>query len=77
MFRGVNKVAVPVDDQAAVRDELPHSNVFFVCDDTERTHQERTARGVRFHKASVKMPFGWWAMFEDAGGSRHALTQKP
>ena len=126
MIRGVNKVVVPVDDQAAakefwaerlgfdvvtdeafggrqwlevtppdrsillilsprspdeprpaVRDELPHSNVFFVCDDIERTHRELTARGVRFHTPPVKMPFGWWAMFEDADGTRYALTQEP
>jgi predicted enzyme related to lactoylglutathione lyase len=60
----------------AAKDELPDSDVFFVCDDIKRTHQELTARGVRFHTPPIEMPFGWWAMFEDTDGTRYALTQE-
>jgi lactoylglutathione lyase len=54
---------------------LPHSPVFFNCEDIEKTHRELTARGVRFAAPPVKMPFGWWSMFEDSEGTRYALGQ--
>jgi lactoylglutathione lyase len=58
------------------RPELPHSPVFFTCDDIERTHRELVDRGVRFAAPPVKMPFGWWSMFEDCEGTRYALGQR-
>jgi predicted enzyme related to lactoylglutathione lyase len=58
-----------------VPEELPHSPVFFNCDDIERTHRELAARGVRFPAPPKRMPFGWWAMFEDVDGTRYALGQ--
>jgi predicted enzyme related to lactoylglutathione lyase len=58
-----------------VPDGLPHSPVFFACDDIRTTHRELVDRGVRFAAAPVEMPFGWWAMFEDPDGARHALGQ--
>ena len=64
------------EPRPAASDELPHSNVFFVCDDIARTHRELSERGVRFHTPPTEMPFGWWAMFEDAEGTRYALTQE-
>jgi lactoylglutathione lyase len=57
------------------RPELPHSPVFFTCDDIERTYRELVDRGVRFAAPPVKMPFGWWSMFEDDEGTRYALGQ--
>ncbi len=55
--------------------QLPHSPVFFNCGDIQKTHAELTARGVTFAADPVKMPFGWWAMFEDTEGTRYALGQ--
>lgn len=54
---------------------LPHSPVFFGCDDIERTHRELVERGVRFVAPPVQMAFGWWSMFEDCDGTRYALGQ--
>jgi len=36
---------------------------------------ELTSRGVTFPVPPMKMPFGWWALFEDNDGTRYALTQ--
>ena len=55
--------------------QLPHSPVFFNTDDIQRTHRELASRGVRFPAEPAKMPFGWWAMFEDQEGTRYALGQ--
>jgi predicted enzyme related to lactoylglutathione lyase len=55
--------------------ELPHSPVFFSCDDIERTHREMVDRGVRFAAPPKQMSFGWWSMFEDCEGTRYALGQ--
>jgi ribosomal protein S18 acetylase RimI-like enzyme len=53
-----------------VPDELPHSPVFFTCDDIEKTHRELSERGVAFPTPPAKMEFGWWALFEDDEGTR-------
>lgn len=58
-----------------VRDQLPHSDVFFTCDDIRQTHQELSARGVRFPTEPTELPIGWWAMFEDDCGTSYALGQ--
>ena len=55
---------------------LPHSPVFFTCDDIRRTYQELTGRGVSFPTAPTEMPFGWWSLFEDDDGTRYALQQR-
>jgi len=58
-----------------VPEQLPHSPIFFGCDDIQRTYRELTERGVTFPAAPTLMPFGWWAMFEDSEGTRYALGQ--
>jgi lactoylglutathione lyase len=65
----------PDEQRPAVPDTLPHSPVFFNADDIRQTYQELTSRGVIFAAAPAKMPFGWWAMFEDHEGTRYALGQ--
>ena len=65
----------PGEPRPNVPEGLPHSPVFFNCDDIEHTYRELVARGVRFACAPVRMSFGWWAMFEDSEGTRHALGQ--
>jgi lactoylglutathione lyase len=60
-----------------VPEGLPHSPVFFACDDIQQTYQELTGRGVSFPTAPTKMPFGWWALFQDDDGTRYALEQRP
>jgi lactoylglutathione lyase len=67
---------MPGEPRRAVPDTLPHSDVFFTCDDIRRTHRELSERGVRFPAPPVEMPFGWWALFEDADGTRYALGQR-
>jgi predicted enzyme related to lactoylglutathione lyase len=59
-----------------VPDDLPHSPVFFACDDIEQTHRELSERGVEFPTPPTKMDFGWWALFEDDEGTRYALGQR-
>lgn len=66
---------LPGDVRPRVPDELPHSPVFFNCDDIEDTYRALVERGVKFPSPPVRMPFGWWAMFEDPEGSRYALGQ--
>jgi lactoylglutathione lyase len=56
-------------------DHLPHSAIFFTCDDLEKTYQELSERGVKFAVRPEKQPFGWWSMFEDQEGTRYALGQ--
>src|SRR5215211_5499809 len=58
-----------------VPDELPHSPVFFNCADIEATYRELSERGVRFPAPPRRLPFGWWALFEDPDGTRYALGQ--
>ncbi|MCP3804274.1 glyoxalase superfamily protein [Allokutzneria sp. A3M-2-11 16] len=62
--------------EGAVPDELPHSNVFFTCDDIEKTYAELIERGVRFPQPPVQQPWGWWSLFEDQDGTRYALNQE-
>jgi lactoylglutathione lyase len=57
-------------------EKLPHSPVFFECDDIEQTHAELAGRGVRFPVPPRQMHFGWWSMFEDHEGTRYALGQR-
>jgi lactoylglutathione lyase len=47
------------DPRRDVPPQLPHSPVFFDCDDIQETYRELTARGVIFPAAPVRMPFGW------------------
>ena len=62
------------DPRPDVGDALPHSNVFFTCEDIAQTYEEMKARGVRFAAPPTQMHFGWWAMFEDDEGTRYALS---
>lgn len=59
-----------------VRDDLPHSNVFFYSDDVEATYRELTEKGVEFPTPPARQFFGWWSMFADPDGTRYALGQK-
>jgi lactoylglutathione lyase len=59
-----------------VPDHLPHSPVFFTCDEIQATHGELSERGVKFTTPPTKMDFGWWALFEDNEGTRYALGQR-
>jgi lactoylglutathione lyase len=59
-----------------VPDGMPHSPVFFTCEDIETTYEEMTERGVRFTTPPKKMEFGWWAVFEDEDETRYALGQR-
>lgn len=63
------------DAKRAVPDQLPHSPVFFTCEDIQQTFRELRDRGVVFPAAPAEMHFGWWAMFEDPDGIRYALGQ--
>lgn len=66
----------PADEpRREVRDQLPHSDVFFTCEDIRQTYRELTERGVKFAAPPAQMHFGWWAMFEDPDGTRYALGQ--
>ena len=54
---------------------LPDSVLMFDCTDIEQTYAEMAARGVEFPTPPMRMPFGWWALFADNEGTRHALGQ--
>ena len=56
-------------------DQLPHSPVFFDCDDIEQIHRELTERGVEFPVPPARQHFGWWSLFADPDGTRYALGQ--
>jgi predicted enzyme related to lactoylglutathione lyase len=56
-------------------DHLPHSPVFFNCDDIEATYRALTERGVEFPVPPERQQFGWWALFADPDGTRYALGQ--
>ena len=60
-------------DRDSVPDMLPTSNVFFSCDDLQSTYEELRNRGVEFPLAPVRQEFGWWSLFVDPDGNRHAL----
>ncbi len=66
---------LPEEPRRDVPAQLPHSPIFFNCQDIQETHRQLSARGVRFPAEPTKMPFGWWAMFEDNEGTRYALGQ--
>jgi predicted enzyme related to lactoylglutathione lyase len=63
------------EPRRGVPDRLPHSDLFFDCEDIEATHAELTARGVNFPEPPARQHFGWWALFEDNEGTRYALGQ--
>lgn len=66
----------PADEpRREVPDVLPHSNVFFDCEDIEQTYDELSERGASFPAPPAEMHFGWWSMFEDWEGTRFALGQ--
>jgi len=65
----------PGNPRPEVRDGLPHSPVFFDCDDIEATYREMSGRGVEFPTPPERQHFGWWALFEDPDGTRYALGQ--
>jgi predicted enzyme related to lactoylglutathione lyase len=65
----------PSETRPPTPDELPHSPVFFNCDDIQATFRALSEHGVKFPAPPTRMPFGWWAMFEDPDGSRYALGQ--
>src|ERR1044072_7770571 len=71
--RLVLAMAQPGYDRPAVRDDLPHSNVFFYADDIEATHRELAAKGVNSPAPPVQQPWGWWAMFQDPDGTLFAV----
>jgi predicted enzyme related to lactoylglutathione lyase len=63
------------EPRRSVPDQLPHSDVFFDCEDINGTYAELSARGVRFPLPPERQHFGWWALFEDNEGTRYALGQ--
>ena len=63
------------EPRSEVRDELPHSPLFFDCADIAHTYRELSARGVGFPTPPQRMHFGWWAQFCDPDGTRYALGQ--
>jgi len=66
----------PADQpRPSVPDLLPHSPIFFTCEDIELTYREMTGRGVEFAAPPQRQHFGWWALFEDPEGTRFALGQ--
>lgn len=65
----------PDDPRPEVPAQLAHSPVFFDCEDIQETYRQLAAHGVTFSAPPRRMPFGWWAMFEDNEGTRYALTQ--
>jgi predicted enzyme related to lactoylglutathione lyase len=58
-----------------VPDMLPHSPVFFTCDDIQATYEQMSGRGVEFPSPPAELHFGWWALFTDQDGTRYALGQ--
>jgi lactoylglutathione lyase len=65
----------PDEPRREVPDQLPHSPIFFNCQDIQQTYRTLVDRGVKFTAPPAKMPFGWWSMFEDSEGTRYALGQ--
>jgi predicted enzyme related to lactoylglutathione lyase len=62
-------------DRSEVGADLPHSPVFFTCDDVEATYRELSEHGVTFALPPTRQHFGWWSLFEDPDGTRYALGQ--
>jgi hypothetical protein len=69
--RQANRAARP----DASDERLPHSDVFFTCEDIEKAHAELAARGVAFPVPPEKQHWGWWSLFADPDGTRYALSQ--
>ena len=65
----------PDEPRPEMRDQLPHSPVFFSCADIEKTCGELRERGVEFPVSPLQQHFGWWSLFEDPEGTRDALGQ--
>ena len=65
----------PHETRRGAPEHLPHSNIFFTCEDVEKTYKELSERGVKFAVRPEKQHFGWWSMFEDQEGTRYALGQ--
>ena len=65
----------PDEPRRRVPDLLPHSQVFFDCEDIEQTYAELSERAVRFPAPPAQVHFGWWSMFEDWERTRFALGQ--
>jgi predicted enzyme related to lactoylglutathione lyase len=63
-------------DRDSVPDTLPTSNVFFSCDDLQSTYEDLSSRGVEFPQPPVRQEFGWWSLFVDPDGNRHALIPR-
>lgn len=63
-------------DRMSVPDMLPTSNVFFSCDDLQGTYEELSSRGVDFPLSPTRQEFGWWSLFVDPDGNRHALIER-
>jgi lactoylglutathione lyase len=63
------------EPRRTVPDRLPHSDLFFDCEDINSTYSELSARGVSFPLPPARQHFGWWALFEDNEGTRYALGQ--
>lgn len=58
-----------------VPDDLPHSPLFFNCEDIGAAYYDLSRRGVEFSAAPRRQHFGWWSLFEDPDGTRYALGQ--
>jgi predicted enzyme related to lactoylglutathione lyase len=65
----------PGQPRPEVPEMLPHSPIFFTCEDIQQTHRDLTGRGVEFAAPPGQMHFGWWALFTDNEGTRYALGQ--
>lgn len=65
----------PDEPRREVPDRLPHSDIFFTCDDIQPTYRELIERGVKFAVPPSELYFGWWSMFEDNEGTRYVLGQ--
>jgi lactoylglutathione lyase len=66
---------LPGQPRPEVPETLPHSPVFFTCEDLQHAYGELGERGVEFPAPPAQMRFGWWSMFVDQDGTRYALGQ--
>ena len=56
--------------------KFPTTNVWFYCDDLQKTYDELTARGVEFSQAPMEFQQGLWSVFVDPDGNRYALIPR-
>jgi predicted enzyme related to lactoylglutathione lyase len=61
-------------DRDSVHEDLPTSDVHFYCNDLQQTYEELRSRGVEFPLPPKRRDFGWWSLFLDPDGNRHALV---